>query len=114
MTMNDFEKAALRTAKPGMNMFEQLQEGALGLAGEAGEVADYIKKGIYQGHLMKRDRLAEEIGDVLWYCALLADATGVNLDEIAQRNIDKLRKRYPEGFDSARSVNRDANVGKPV
>lgn len=107
MTMNDFENAALRTAKPGMTQFEQLQEGALGLAGEAGEVADYIKKGIYQGHLMKRDRLAEEIGDVLWYCGLLADAIGVNLDEIAQRNIDKLRKRYPEGFDSQRSVNRE-------
>ena len=107
MTMNDFEKAALRTAKRGMNLFEQLQEGALGLAGEAGEVADYIKKGIYQGHLMKTDRLAEELGDVLWYVALIADAGGIDLDEVAQANIDKLWQRYPEGFDSQRSVNRE-------
>jgi len=106
MTMNEYQKAALRTAKPHMDVYAQLQEGALGLCGEAGEVADYIKKGIYQGHVMKTDRLVEELGDVLWYAALLADAAGVGLDEVAQANVDKLWKRFPEGFDSDRSVNR--------
>lgn len=107
MTMNEYQKAALRTAKPHMDVYAQMQEGALGLCGEAGEVADYIKKGIYQGRVMKTDRLVEEIGDVLWYAALLADAAGVGLDEVAQANVDKLRERYPEGFDSDRSVNRE-------
>lgn len=106
MTMNEYQKAALRTAKPHMDVYAQLQEGALGLCGEAGEVADYIKKAIYQGHVMKTDRLVEEIGDVLWYAALLAEAAGVGLDEVAQANVDKLWKRFPEGFDSDRSVNR--------
>ena len=107
MTMNEYQKAALRTAKPHMDVYAQLQEGALGLCGEAGEVADYIKKAAYQGHVMKTDRLVEEIGDVLWYAALLADAAGVGLDEVAQANVDKLWKRFPEGFDSDRSVNRE-------
>ena len=107
MTMNEYQKAALRTAKPHIDLYAKLQEGALGLCGEAGEVADYIKKAIYQGHVMKTDRLVEEIGDVLWYAALLADAAGVGLDEVAQANVDKLWKRFPEGFDSQRSVNRE-------
>lgn len=106
MNMNEYQKAALRTAKPHMDVYAQLQEGALGLCGEAGEVADYIKKATYQGHVMKTGRLVEEIGDVLWYAALLADAAGVGLDEVAQANVDKLWKRFPEGFDSDRSVNR--------
>lgn len=108
MTMSEYQKAALRTAKDRQDFFARLQEGALGLTGEAGEVADYIKKGIYQGHLMNRNRIAEELGDVLWYVALIADAGGIDLDEVAQANIDKLWQRYPEGFDSDRSVNRDA------
>lgn len=107
MNMNEYQKAALRTAKPHMDGYDQLQEGALGLCGEAGEVADYIKKATYQGHVMKTDRLVEEIGDVLWYAALLADAAGVGLDEVAQANVDKLWQRFPEGFDSQRSVNRE-------
>jgi NTP pyrophosphatase (non-canonical NTP hydrolase) len=51
--------------------------------------------------------MIEELGDVLWYCAELACGLGVTLDEVAMRNIDKLRRRYPEGFDAERSINRD-------
>lgn len=108
MTMNEYQKAALRTAKPHMDVYAQLQEGALGLCEAAGEVEYCIKKTIYHGgYVMKTDRLVEEIGDVLWYAALLADAAGVGLDEVAQANVDKLWKRFPEGFDSQRSVNRE-------
>jgi NTP pyrophosphatase (non-canonical NTP hydrolase) len=81
--------------------------GALGLSGEAGECADHVKKHLFQGHELDRAHLAEEIGDVLWYCAELASGIGRSLDEIAEMNIAKLRKRYPDGFDSDRSVHRD-------
>ena len=106
MTMSEYQKAALRTAKDRQDFFARLQEGALGLTGEAGEVAELIKKGVYHGHVL--NRIAEELGDVMWYVALIADAGGIDLDEVAQANIDKLWQRYPEGFDSQRSVNRDA------
>ena len=80
--------------------------GALGLAGEAGECADHVKKHLFQGHNLNCAHLAEEIGDVLWYCAELAAGINRSLDEIAEQNIAKLRKRYPNGFDSERSIHR--------
>ena len=109
MTLNDYQQQALRTAKDRSDWFARLQEGALGLAGEAGEVADYIKKGVYQGHVLKPDKLVEELGDVLWYVALVADAGGISLDDVARANIDKLWARFPQGFDSDRSIHREGN-----
>lgn len=81
---------------------------ALGLAGEAGEVVDYLKKVIHHGHDLDREKLARELGDVLWYIAETASTAGISLHEVASRNIDKLSKRYPEGFTSERSQNRAA------
>ena len=84
-----------------------LQNAALGLAGESGEVADMIKKVSFQGHQLDEKHLAEEIGDILWYCALAATGLGIDLDDIAQGNVDKLMKRYPQGFDQERSIHRE-------
>lgn len=88
------------------NTTEGLIIGALGISGEAGEVTDYIKKVAFHGHELDKDKLVKEIGDVLWYAALLADTIGINLEEIAIRNIDKLKIRYPEGFSHENSINR--------
>lgn len=76
----------------------QLAVMGLGLAGESGEVIEMIKKHVGHGHALEQGKLQKELGDVLWYIAALATLTGLDLDEIAQANIDKLRARYPVGF----------------
>ncbi|HTK05992.1 MAG TPA: nucleoside triphosphate pyrophosphohydrolase family protein [Ktedonobacteraceae bacterium] len=80
---------------------------ALGIGGEAGEVVDHLKKVLYHGHDLDTNALCKEIGDLLWYLILLCETTGLTLDEVMQANVEKLRKRYPEGFDRQRSLNRE-------
>lgn len=80
---------------------------ALGLTGESGEVADAIKKMLFQGHALDRKHVAKELGDILWYLGLACEAIGYSLDEVMQMNVDKLRARYPQGFDPERSINRE-------
>lgn len=108
---DEYQELALRTASPEslVNSATTLNAAALGLNGEAGEIADHVKKVMYHGHPLDeatRDKIAKEIGDILWYCALGAKAIGMPLAEIATMNVDKLKKRYPEGFSSERSLNR--------
>ena len=105
MTLNEYQALAQRTHIAN-NPSAKIENGCLGLAGECGECCDILKKYLFQGHEFDRDRVVEELGDVLWYCAELASGLGVSLETVAQRNIDKLRKRYPDGFDPERSVNR--------
>ena len=107
MTLDDYQEAALRTvAKPVVREFRRMIL-ALGIAGEAGEVADEVKKEIGHGHPEDRARIAYEPGDVLWYVTCLADEYDWSLSEVAAMNLAKLRKRYPEGFSSEASVRRD-------
>lgn len=107
LTANDYQRMAMRTAGEYDTDYDQLRNAAYGLNGEAGEVIDLLKKHEFQGHDLPAEKLIDECGDVLWYCALLADALGFTLEQVMNRNIDKLRKRYPEGFDKARSINRE-------
>lgn len=79
----------------------------LGLAGEAGEIADLVKKILGHQHEPDFGKLAEELGDLLWYCARLADFLEFDLGAVAAANIEKLKRRYPDGFDPERSKNRD-------
>lgn len=104
MNANEYQCKAMRTATH--NCYD-LANAALGLTGEAGEVADIIKKHLYQGHALYPSEVIEELGDVLWYVALMADYFNVTLGFVMQQNITKLKARYPEGFDPARSVNRE-------
>lgn len=76
---------------------------ALGLAGEAGEVADTVKKAVFHQHGIDRDELIKELGDVLWYAAGLCTQLDIPMSDVMERNIDKLRKRYPDGYNSAAS-----------
>lgn len=80
---------------------------ALGLAGETGEVVDALKKVLYHGHTLDRDHVTEELGDVLFYVAALATMLETSLADIAEANIAKLQKRYPEGWDPVRSQQRE-------
>ncbi len=106
VTINKYQELAMRTSNPKLTDGEHLINGALGLTGEAGEVADLVKKAYMQGHAIDRERIAKELGDVCWYVAETATAIGYDLETIMQLNIDKLRRRYPDGFDADRSVRR--------
>jgi NTP pyrophosphatase (non-canonical NTP hydrolase) len=110
LTPNEYQKLALRTAntKAMEDPIEKITNGSLGLSGESGEVADHIKKFKYQGHELDREHLAKELGDICWYIALLADGIGYNLETVMQMNVDKLKKRYPEGFEIEKSLHRES------
>ena len=108
MTSNEDQRAALRTWHAPDIPYGDLITGALGISGEGGEVADHVKKFLAQGHELSREHLAEELGDVLYYVAMTALAVGYKLDDVMAMNIEKLKRRYPDGFCVDRSVNRDA------
>ena len=106
MTVNEYQQLAMTTLNPALNRKDVLINGVMGLCGEAGEAIDIVKKHLAQGHELDREKLIKELGDVAWYLAETAYALEVPLEEVLQRNIDKLKARYPEGFDKARSINR--------
>lgn len=107
INMNPYQQdEVLRTAPIGTKE-ELLVNGIIGLCGEAGECADIVKKHLFQGHDLDEGHLAEELGDVAWYLALIAYAIGYDLNDIFQINVAKLRERYPDGFDEERSKNRE-------
>ncbi len=107
MTLNEYEALAQRTSNKALDNKGHLFNGVLGLAGEAGECADLVKKHCYQDARPIHDALIDELGDVLWYVAETAAALGVSLEEVAVRNVEKLKKRYPEGFEAERSLHRE-------
>ncbi|RME84638.1 MAG: nucleotide pyrophosphohydrolase [Caldilineae bacterium] len=106
MTLNEYQQLALRTAGDHGDFDRTLMYTALGLNGEAGETAELVKKALFHGHNLDRDKLKKELGDVLWYVAVMADALDLPLEEVARHNIDKLARRYPEGFSHERSRHR--------
>jgi NTP pyrophosphatase (non-canonical NTP hydrolase) len=110
MNLNEYQQRAQRTAQPGHPQRPHIA--AMGLAGEAGEVVDLLKKHLGHGHELDRDKLRKELGDVLWYVAELASCYGMELGDIAQANIHKLETRYPSGFSTERSVNRNRGVAR--
>lgn len=100
-----YQRLAQRTSG-NITSMDKIENGLLGLNGEAGECIDILKKHKFQGHELNIDKLVDELGDVLWYCAELAEGLGIPLAEVAEKNIEKLYKRYPEGFAVERSINR--------
>lgn len=106
MNFKEYQELAMRTRNTKLTEKEHLTNGALGLNGEAGEVADVVKKHMMQGHMLDAEHIIKELGDCLWYIAETATTLGVSMEEIAEKNIEKLKKRYPEGFDTANSQHR--------
>jgi NTP pyrophosphatase (non-canonical NTP hydrolase) len=111
MHANDYQELAARTLidRPDFDLTTDeimLIWNATGLAGEAGEVSDLIKKGIFHQHGLDREKLIKELGDVLWYVAALATKLDASLGDIMQANIDKLKARYPAGYSSEASLAR--------
>jgi NTP pyrophosphatase (non-canonical NTP hydrolase) len=91
-----------------LNPQQQLANAVIGLAGEAGEVADVVKKHLFQGHGLDKAKLTKEIGDVLWYLELLYRETGLTQAVCEEAAITKLLARFPDGFSTNDSINRPA------
>ena len=106
MDINEYQKLAMRTLNPKIEKKELILNASMGLCGESGEVIDLVKKHLFQGHDLDEKVLIKELGDVAWYLAEAATALNVNLSEILEKNIKKLENRFPDGFNSNRSINR--------
>lgn len=108
MNLNDYQQFAEKTSRFSLEGYSdnRLLMATLGLAGEAGEVVDYVKKVIFHGHSMDQLRLVKEVGDVLWYISEIASTMKLQLDTIALINLEKLAARYKGQFSSEASINR--------
>ena len=107
LTANEYQKKAMGTLNPAMSKRDALINGVMGLCGEAGECIDLVKKHLHQGHELDAKAIAKELGDVAWYLAETAYALDLSLEDILRGNLEKLKNRYPQGFDSQRSINRE-------
>ena len=106
MTINEYQRLAMTTLNPELDKKDVLINGVMGLCGESGEAIDIVKKWLAQGHELDKEKLAKELGDVAWYLAETAWALEIPLEDILRGNLDKLKKRYPQGFDAEKSMNR--------
>lgn len=105
MEMNKYQQAAARTIRPGISCVEKVFHALHGMVSEIGELHGLYQK-VYQGHTLDEEHAKKELGDLLWFIAEYCTAQGWTLEEIAQKNIDKLIARYPQGFESERSIHR--------
>lgn len=106
MQVNEYQKAAMATLDPALDKKDVLINSVMGLCGESGEAIDIVKKWLIQGHEPDKEHLVRELGDVAWYLAEAATALDVPLEAVFQGNLDKLRRRFPNGFDTGASANR--------
>lgn len=113
-TLNAYQEAALRTAPAGVSQEHDRKHALLGLISEIGEFADTIKKEHAYGKPIDRVNLVEELGDLMWYVALMCRALGTDLETVAQVNISKLRARYPHKFTTEQALNRDLDKERAV
>ncbi|CCW08022.1 nucleoside triphosphate pyrophosphohydrolase family protein [Bacillus sp. GeD10] len=107
--LDQYQEAALRTWNTNQDFGGRVLNAALGVSGESGEVADIVKKAIFHGHGFdpahcpgeeegNTHKIALELGDILYYISIMSHEMGYTLEDIAQMNIAKLAKRYPNGF----------------
>jgi NTP pyrophosphatase (non-canonical NTP hydrolase) len=94
-TLAEYQMEARRTVRQALTEDQRLLDAAAGLAEEAGEVLSHVRKHLLQGRPLDRDALTLELGDALWCVAITADTLGISLEEVARRNVDKLRARHP-------------------
>jgi NTP pyrophosphatase (non-canonical NTP hydrolase) len=107
MNANEYQKLAMTTLNKELNKKEVLINAVMGLCGESGEAIDIVKKHLHQGHELDKEKLIKELGDIAWYLAEAAYALDVNLSDVLEGNINKLKARYPEGFSVSKSINRE-------
>ena len=103
MNINEYQQLAMTTLNPALSRKDVLINSVMGLCGESGEAIDIVKKWMAHGHELDKEHLAKELGDIAWYLAEAATALDLDLEDILQANIDKLKKRYPDGFSCEQS-----------
>lgn len=108
MNVNDYQKEAMTLLNPALTEKDVLMNALMGLCGESGEAIDLMKKHLYQGHDLDKEKLVKELGDIAWYLAEAATGLNIDLSEVLQSNLDKLHARYPQGFSTERSLHREA------
>ena len=106
MTIKEYQSLAMRTVNPDLSKKDMLINSVMGLCGESGEAIDIVKKWYAHGHELDKEHFAKELGDICWYLAEAATAIDMDLEEIMAANIEKLKKRYPDGFSTANSIMR--------
>lgn len=106
MELERYQDLARRTQNQTLTLVQKRMHALHGLASEVGEIHGIYQK-TFQGHALRSEDVIDELGDLLWFVAELADVLGMSLNEVAQRNVDKLMKRYPQGFEEVRSVHRE-------
>ncbi len=106
LTVREYAALAMTTLNRSLSKSDALLNGVMGLCGESGEAIDIVKKHRFHGHELDREALAKELGDVAWYLAEAAYGLDIPLEEIFRGNLEKLKKRYPTGFDTQKSINR--------
>lgn len=114
MNFSEYQELASRTANHLLEPKFRLSVAGLGLAGETGEAVELIKKCVGHGHELNLETVTKELGDVLWYVAEISTILQLNMNEIAEKNIEKLKKRYPEGFSNNSSQARVDVNPRPV
>ena len=107
MKINEYQELAMRTLNQKLDKKDVLINGVMGLCGEAGEAIDIVKKYLAQGHKLDKEKLIKELGDVAWYLAETAYALDTDLETVFNLNIEKLKRRYPEGFEKEKSISRN-------
>lgn len=107
MNINEYQMLAMRTVNKNISKKDMLINSMMGLCGESGEAIDLVKKHLFHSHPLDKEHLIKELGDIAWYLAEAATALDVDLNEIFEKNIEKLKKRYPDGFDKEKSINRN-------
>jgi NTP pyrophosphatase (non-canonical NTP hydrolase) len=101
MSLDDYQSAAARTTNEALSRDDRLLDAAAGLAEEAGEILGRVRKHRFQQRPLDRAELVAELGDALWCLTMVATSLDVTLDDVAARNLAKLRARYPDGFSPA-------------
>lgn len=107
MKINEYQQLAMRSLNKDLSKKDVLINGVMGLCGEAGEAIDIVKKYLAQGHELDKEKLIKELGDVAWYLAETAYALDTDLETVFNLNIEKLKRRYPEGFEKEKSISRN-------
>lgn len=120
MTPKEYIENALRTESQEYSfgttngVTARVEHGVIGVVTEAGELMDAIKKAKIYGKELDKVNLAEEVGDVMWYLAVLCDELGVSFESVWEKNIAKLSARYPEKYSDHHALNRDTDSERKI
>jgi len=106
MEIKEYQSRSVRTLNYNLSEEQTISNMIFGICGESGEVADILKKHLYQGHKLDKEHLKEELGDIMYYIVNLATMYDIDMREVLEMNVEKLLKRYPEGFETNKSINR--------